>query len=94
MLGFRQRMIMMIQRNLDDVKGQSEIKNRHNDVVVQLTEDLTEALSNILLGEKIPLDAVNGENGDILIPANRKSPNFTEKASCSLSACRNRSKPN
>ena len=57
----------------DDVKKrQSEIKNRHNDVVVQLTEDLTEALSNILLGEKIPLDVVNGENGDILIPANRK----------------------
>ena len=29
----------------DDVKKrQSEIKNRHNDVVVQLTEDLTEAL--------------------------------------------------
>ncbi|MEC8517544.1 MAG: DNA-directed RNA polymerase subunit beta, partial [Verrucomicrobiota bacterium] len=57
----------------DDVKKrQSEIKNRHNDVVVQLTEDLTEALSNILLGEKIPLDVINGENGDILIPANRK----------------------
>ena len=57
----------------DDVKKrQSEIKNRHNDVVVQLTEDLTEALSNILLGEKIPLDVVNGENGDILIPANGK----------------------
>ena len=37
-----------------------------------MTEDLTEALSNILLGEKIPLDVVNGENGDILIPANRK----------------------
>ena len=28
--------------------------------------------SNILLGEKIPLDVVNGESGDILIPANRK----------------------
>ena len=53
-------------------KRQSEIKNRHNDVVVQLTEDLTEALSNILLGEKIPLDVINGDNGDILIPANRK----------------------
>jgi DNA-directed RNA polymerase subunit beta len=53
-------------------KRQSEIKNRHDDVVAQLTEDLTEALSNILLGEKIPLDVVNGESGDILIPANRK----------------------
>jgi DNA-directed RNA polymerase subunit beta len=53
-------------------KRQSEIKYRHDDVVAQLTEDLTEALSNILLGEKIPLDVVNGESGDILIPANRK----------------------
>ena len=38
----------------------------------QLTEDLTEALSNILLGEKIPLDVVNIETGEIIIPANRK----------------------
>ena len=61
------------KENPDDLKKrQSEIKNRHDDVVTQLTEDLTEALSNILLGEKIPLDVVNGESGDILIPANRK----------------------
>ena len=39
---------------------------------VQLTDDLTEALSNILLGEKIPLDVVNVETGEIIIPANRK----------------------
>ncbi|MDD4736765.1 MAG: DNA-directed RNA polymerase subunit beta, partial [Kiritimatiellae bacterium] len=38
----------------------------------QLTEDLTEALSNVLLGEKIPLDVVNVETGEIIIPANRK----------------------
>jgi DNA-directed RNA polymerase subunit beta len=38
----------------------------------ELTEDLTEALSNILLGEKIPLDVVNAETGEIIIPANRK----------------------
>ena len=57
----------------DDLKKrQSEIRTRHEDVVSQLTEDLTEALSNILLGEKIPLDVVNSESGDILIPANRK----------------------
>ena len=62
-----------LKENPDDLKKrQSEIKNRHDDVVAQLTEDLTEALSNILLGEKIPLDVVNGESGDILIPANRK----------------------
>jgi DNA-directed RNA polymerase subunit beta len=45
-----------------------EYKNKHQ----QLTEDLTEALSNILLGEKIPLDVVNVETGEIIIPANRK----------------------
>jgi len=38
----------------------------------ELMEKLTEALSNILLGEKIPLDVVDIETGDIIIPANRK----------------------
>jgi len=38
----------------------------------ELTEQLTEALSNILLGEKIPLDVVNAQTGEIIIPANRK----------------------
>ena len=37
-----------------------------------LRESLTEALSNILLGEKIPLDVVNSEQNEIIIPANRK----------------------
>ncbi|HEY5752616.1 MAG TPA: DNA-directed RNA polymerase subunit beta [Chthoniobacterales bacterium] len=38
----------------------------------ELTEELTESLSNILLGEKVPLDVVNAETGEIIIPANRK----------------------
>lgn len=38
----------------------------------ELREQLTDALSNILLGEKIPLDVVNSETGEIIIPANRK----------------------
>jgi len=38
----------------------------------KLREQLTEALSNILLGEKIPLDVVNKENGEVSIAANRK----------------------
>ena len=33
----------------------------------ELREQLTEALSNILLGEKIPLDVVNSETGEIII---------------------------
>src|ERR1700676_5348507 len=38
----------------------------------ELTEQLTDALSNILLGEKTPLDVVNAVTGEIIIPANRK----------------------
>ena len=38
----------------------------------KLREDLTEALSNILLGEKIPLDVKNGDTDEVIIPANRK----------------------
>jgi len=56
----------------DVKKLQGEINERHENVIAQLTEDLTEALSNILLGEKIPLDVMNMESGDIIIPANRK----------------------
>jgi DNA-directed RNA polymerase subunit beta len=38
----------------------------------ELVDQLTEALSNILLGEKIPLDVVNIDSSEIIIPANRK----------------------
>lgn len=38
----------------------------------RLREELTEALSNVLLGEKIPLEIINGETGEVIIPANRK----------------------
>ncbi len=46
----------------DDYKARSQ----------ELRDELTEKLSNILLGEKIPLDVVNAETGEIIIPANRK----------------------
>jgi len=38
----------------------------------KLKEELTEALSNVLLGEKIPLDVRNNETQEVIIPANRK----------------------
>ncbi len=38
----------------------------------ELQNDLTEALSNILLGEKIPLDVIDAEAKEVIIPANRK----------------------
>ncbi|WP_372795083.1 DNA-directed RNA polymerase subunit beta [Pontiella sp.] len=59
-------------KQTDVKKLEREISERHEDVVAQLTEDLTEALSNILLGEKIPLDVMNSSSGDVIIPANRK----------------------
>ncbi|HWB58799.1 MAG TPA: DNA-directed RNA polymerase subunit beta, partial [Chthoniobacteraceae bacterium] len=48
------------------------IADDYNKKKEELHEQLTEALSNILLGEKIPLDVVNAETGEIIIPANRK----------------------
>ena len=38
----------------------------------ELREQLTEALANILLGEKLPLDVTNAQTGEPIIPANRK----------------------
>ncbi len=38
----------------------------------KLRDELTESLSNILLGEKIPLDVVNSETKEVIIPAGRK----------------------
>lgn len=35
-------------------------------------EYLTEKLSYIFLGEKIPLDIIRGDSGELIIPANRK----------------------
>ncbi|MDD2708587.1 MAG: DNA-directed RNA polymerase subunit beta [Verrucomicrobiae bacterium] len=48
------------------------LKEEYARRTTELREELTEALSNILLGEKIPLDVVNAETGEIIIPANRK----------------------
>src|SRR5689334_13351763 len=48
------------------------ITEEHRKKKEELTEQLTDSLSNILLGEKIPLDVVNAETGEIIIPANRK----------------------
>jgi len=49
-----------------------QINEEYRNEADKLKENLTEALSNILLGEKIPLDVVNGESDEIIIPANRK----------------------
>jgi DNA-directed RNA polymerase subunit beta len=49
-----------------------KIKEEYKQNRQKLMEELTESLSNILLGEKIPLDIVDAEAGEIIIPANRK----------------------
>jgi DNA-directed RNA polymerase subunit beta len=53
-------------------KHAKEVQDDYKQKIEELREQLTEALSNILLGEKIPLDVVNSETGEIIIPANRK----------------------
>ena len=53
-------------------KHLKKINDEHKKKADKLTDDLTEKLSDILLGEKIPLDVVNAQTGEIIIPANRK----------------------
>lgn len=53
-------------------KAAREVEESYRGKRDGLLEELTEALSNILLGEKIPLDVVNSETGEIIIPSNRK----------------------
>jgi DNA-directed RNA polymerase subunit beta len=56
----------------EEKRHAKQIEEDHKKKVNEQTDQLTEALSNILLGEKIPLDVVNSETGEIIIPANRK----------------------
>jgi len=53
-------------------KQLKKINDEHKKKKDQLTDQLTEKLSDVLLGEKIPLDVVNAQTGEIIIPANRK----------------------
>ena len=56
----------------EEKRQSKEVEEDNRKKTDELREQLTEALSNILLGEKIPLDVVNSETGEIIIPANRK----------------------
>ncbi len=56
----------------EEKRQAKQIEEEHKKKIGELEDQLTEALSNILLGEKIPLDVVNSETGEIIIPANRK----------------------
>ena len=56
----------------EEKKHAKQVEEEYKKKLGELQDQLTEALSNILLGEKIPLDVVNSETGEIIIPANRK----------------------
>jgi len=61
-----------IQPASEGKKAAKQLQEEYKQKLEELRDQLTEALSNILLGEKIPLDVVNSETGEIIIPANRK----------------------
>ena len=56
----------------DKRRQMKNIKEGHKDTRQKLAEELTQSFSNILLGEKIPLDVVDAAAGEIIIPAHRK----------------------
>ncbi len=59
--------------NTSDMRRRArKINEEHRAQSDKLRDELTEALSNVLLGEKIPLDVRNIETGEVIIPANRK----------------------
>jgi DNA-directed RNA polymerase subunit beta len=53
-------------------KAQREAEKKRKEQRTKLENELTTSLCNVLLGEKIPLDVVDSDSGDILVPANRK----------------------
>ncbi|MDF1816459.1 MAG: DNA-directed RNA polymerase subunit beta [Verrucomicrobiales bacterium] len=56
----------------EEEKQKKQIIEEHKRRFEELTEQLTDKLSDILLGEKVPLDVVNGRSGEIIVPANKK----------------------
>ena len=60
------------QSNSDIRRQIKSVKETFRSDSEKLRDELTESLSNILLGEKIPLDVVNSDSGEVIIPAGRK----------------------
>ena len=58
--------------NRNAVRQIKSIAEEHKRKKDELIEQLTKSLSNVLLGEEIPVDVVNGQTGEIIIPANCK----------------------
>jgi DNA-directed RNA polymerase subunit beta len=66
------RPFLSLAASPEDKKEIRDVEEERKKKQVALEEELTTALSNILLGEKIPLDVLDIETGEIIIPANRK----------------------
>ena len=49
-----------------------QIEEEYKKKRTEMIEQLTDKLSDVLMGEKIPLDVVDGQSGEILIEANKK----------------------
>jgi DNA-directed RNA polymerase subunit beta len=75
------------RRDVTEIECRRRVKKTNEEFRTQadaIRDDLTEALSSILLGEKIPLDVVDAETGEIVLPANRK---ITKTLLRRLAAC-------
>ncbi|MCL2104643.1 MAG: DNA-directed RNA polymerase subunit beta [Kiritimatiellaeota bacterium] len=60
------------EEETEKVKEPRDIEEERKKKLLMLEDDLTTALCNILLGEKITLDVLDVTTGEIIIPANRK----------------------
>ena len=56
----------------NEKKEVRDFEAEHKKKRAELEDELTTSLSNILLGEKIPLDVINSDTDEVIIPANRK----------------------
>lgn len=70
--GASRRRDSLIVDTAEKKKQFKKINDEHKKKIDQLIDQLTKKLSDILLGEKIPLEVVNAQTGEIIIPANRK----------------------
>ncbi len=66
------RPFLSLAASPEEKKEIRDVEEERKKKQAALEEELTTALSNILLGEKIPLDVLDVETGEIIIPANRK----------------------
>jgi DNA-directed RNA polymerase subunit beta len=77
------------QEDISEIECKRRIKKTNEEFRAQadmIRDDLTEAFSSILLGEKIPLDITDSDSGEVILPANRK---ITKTLLRRLAACGN-----